>query len=91
MTIQVRNGEPSDPIEYYLWRKALLASMQGNAREQAARVVCMYQTVHDVCRRNGMSHNDARMILERIHHDEEQDRKFTKSLKRELSARGVKV
>lgn len=67
-----------------------MATMRGNSREEAARVVGMYATVHDVCCRNGLGWNDARMILERINHDDRQNRQFAEHMKHELAARGFR-
>ncbi len=70
-------------------REELMATLRGNAREEAARVVGIYATVHDVCRRNGLGENDARMVLERINHDERDSRQFVEKMKRALAAKGV--
>ena len=72
-------------------REEPMLSMRGNSREEAARVVGIYQTVHDVCRRNAMDENDARMILERINHDERKNRQFAEQMKHALAARGLKL
>ncbi len=69
----------------------MMIAMRGNAREEAARVVGIYQTVHDVCRRSGLGENDARMILERINHDEQQNRQFAEQMKNDLAARGIRL